>query len=70
MSDERASNLCSKCGNPIMPANLHYSYSGPVCFCFYKLGDPIQPSAPSLTEHDVRRIVRDELIRARVVAER
>jgi hypothetical protein len=70
MTEERATNLCSKCGNPIMPANLPYSYVGQVCLCFHKLGEvPEQPS-PSLTEPDVRRIVRDELVRARVIADR
>lgn len=70
MTEERATNLCSKCGNPIMPANLPYSYVGQVCLCFHKLGEvPEQPS-PSLTEHDVRRIVRDELVRSRVIADR
>lgn len=53
---DAATNMCERCGYPIMPANLPASYSGRVCLCFHKLGEPIERPAAQQQLDLLRRV--------------
>jgi hypothetical protein len=57
-------SICGICGFPKTDPTQGMGYAGNLCTGH----EPFR--APALTEDDIRRIVREELIRSRVLADR